>query len=69
MQVFRTRAIQHEEPAKIVIANYSGPIMQLIADLIFFNAQFSMQQALGIAITLGASFIRCGYGIKKTFYT
>ena len=37
MQICRTRAIQHEEPAKIVVVNYSGAIMQLIADLIFFN--------------------------------
>ena len=69
MQFCRTRAVQHEEPAKVVIVNYSGAIMQLIADLIFFNVQFSMVQALGITITMGASFVKCGFGIKKTFYS
>ena len=69
MQYCRTKAAQHEEAAKIVIVNYSGAIMQLIADLIFFHVQFSFLQGLGIAITMGASFVKCGYGIKNTFYS
>jgi drug/metabolite transporter (DMT)-like permease len=37
IQYIRTKAAQHEEAAKIVLVNYSGAVMQLIADLIFFH--------------------------------
>jgi drug/metabolite transporter (DMT)-like permease len=68
MQICRTRSSQYEEPAKLSIVQYFQSVFQLIFDILFFNTAFSMQQILGIAIVMGASFLRCGYGINKTFF-
>ncbi|TNV77077.1 hypothetical protein FGO68_gene5109 [Halteria grandinella] len=68
MNICRTRASQHEEPAKLASINYFQTVFQLIFDVLFFNTAFSNTQIIGISIVLGAVTVRWGVGIKNTFF-
>jgi drug/metabolite transporter (DMT)-like permease len=69
VQLCRTKASQYEEPAKLAVCNYFQSVFQLFFDLLFFNTMFGVYQVIGIAIVLGASSVKWGYGIKNNFFS
>ena len=48
--------------------NYFQSVFQLIFDLLFFNTMFTGYQVLGIAVVLGASGVKWGYGVRNNFF-
>lgn len=55
VSLFRSKAYQYEEPARLAVVNYFQPVLQLAFDLLLFGTLFSLQQAMGILIVLSAS--------------
>lgn len=54
LQIFRAKAGQYEEPAKLASVNYSQSVIQLLFDILIFNTVFSLTQVIGIAVVLAA---------------
>lgn len=68
VNIFRTKASQYQEPAKLACISYFQSIILLSFDVLFFNIDFSSLQILGIGVVLGAVTLRWAYGIQNTYF-
>ena len=58
VQLAKTRALHYEQPAKLSSLMYLQSVIQLLLDVAFLGTHFTLAQAIGIALVIGANCVK-----------